>query len=389
MTSSRLLRIASLCTLVFTMLVSAAPPAMATITATVTAGLLTVTSNEDGDTIDVRCQGGDVSVSGAEPSTGTAACSSITSIQVTAGGGDDRVDLSRVAVDQYTTLTTISVSAGGGNDRVTGSPLGDVLTGEGGNDQMDPGAGSDALDGGKGTDSLSLRANGEVVLTDTNLTHAGGTATLAGFDAADLRVGDLAATASFDASGFSFAVSFIGGGVDDTLIGGPGNDRLSGGDGNDTIEGGPGDDLLSPGTGTAEVLDGGKGTDTLSVSGDGDLTVTDATLAGFVAGTLSRVESLTASGGAGNNRLDAAAFSGAVLLRGDAGNDIIVGGAGDDSMNGGDGDDRLVGGDGDDRVSGDAGDDTLRGGRGDDQLNGGEGKDKCFGGPGTNRLESC
>jgi Ca2+-binding RTX toxin-like protein len=367
----------------------AAPPAVAAITVTVTSGGLVVTGDGENDTIGIRCQGGDVSVSGMEPSTGAAPCSSIVSIQVTAGGGADRVDLSRVTAEEFTTLTSIAVSAGGGDDRVDGGPLGETLGGDAGNDRIGPGGGVDALEGGKGSDALSLRADGEVVLTDTDLTHTGGSATLAGFESAEIRNANSAAAVSFDAAKFSGPVSLTGGGLDDTLIGGRGDDRISGADGNDTMRGGPGADLLSPGTGTSEVLDGGKGADTLALQGDGDFTVTDSSISGLVGGSVARIESLTASGGAGNNRLDAAGFSGVALLRGDAGNDVLVGGVGDDSINGGDGNDRLTGGSGNDRVSGDEGDDLLRGGQGDDDLNGGAGKDRCLGGPGTNRLTSC
>ena len=75
---------------------------------------------------------------------------------------------------------------------------------------------------------------------------------------------------------------------------------------------------------------------------------------------LRSIERATIEGGPSDNRLNAAAFKGPVILRGGAGNDTITGGRSGDL---------LVGEDGDD---------ILRGGAGRDQLLAGPGNDRLF-----------
>jgi Ca2+-binding RTX toxin-like protein len=73
---------------------------------------------------------------------------------------------------------------------------------------------------------------------------------------------------------------------------------------------------------------------------------------------LNGVEEASLTGGPGNNKIDASAFTGNTTLSGGAGNDTLIGGSGIDSMLGGPGDDLLQ---------------SLTGG--DDQLQGGTGND--------------
>jgi hypothetical protein len=84
-------------------------------------------------------------------------------------------------------------------------------------------------------------------------------------------------------------------------------------------------------------------------------------------------------------------------LYGEDGNDTLNGGLGLDTLYGGAGDDVLIagdssqgvfayGGDGNDALHGNAGDDNLIGGAGNDYLNGGLGKDFLSGGPGDDWL---
>lgn len=84
------------------------------------------------------------------------------------------------------------------------------------------------------------------------------------------------------------------------------------------------------------------------------------------------------------------------LIRGTAGNDLLVGAArtdaimghrGDDRVEGLGGADRLFGGDGDDRLSGADGADLLQGGSGRDALLGGLGDDHLYGGRGRDVLD--
>lgn len=384
-----------------------ATPARAEVTVSVVDGVLTITGDEAGDSVRIQCRGGNVLVNDVDPSTGPAPCSSIVAIEFTGGGGDDVIDLTRLSPETFTTLATTTLVGGQGDDRLTGGPFADTIDAGPGNDRIDPGAGSDVVEGGRGEDALSLRATGELALSDEMLTHAGGSSALAGIESAQVQAADSSTAVSFDASGFSGPVTLSGSDMDDTLIGGGGADRISGGEGSDSLRGGPGDDSLDPGPGSGQQVDGGKGSDTLTLPVDGDVTVTDGSLSGAVEAALSRIEILRVGGGDANDRIDAGGFTGAVFAQGGAGDDVIVTGDGDDAISGGagndrlnagagndlisgeDGDDVLRGGAGNDRMSGGSGADVLRGGAGDDRLDGGAGRDTCLGGPGANSLVSC
>ena len=63
------------------------------------------------------------------------------------------------------------------------------------------------------------------------------------------------------------AVTVYGGAGNDTITGGAGNDTLDGGDGNDKLSGGPGNDVLKGGKGR-DSYDGGAGNDVIN-SADG------------------------------------------------------------------------------------------------------------------------
>lgn len=82
------------------------------------------------------------------------------------------------------------------------------------------------------------------------------------------------------------------------------------------------------------------------------------------------------SGGDGDDRIE-----------GRGGNDVIDGGAGNDDLSGGDGADTIDGGAGNDDVRGDAGDDVLNGGDGEDDVDGGSGSDDLRGGEGDDQLD--
>jgi surface-anchored protein len=162
--------------------------------------------------------------------------------------------------------------------------------------------------------------------------------------------------------------------------------KLFGGSGTDTLTGGAADDTLSGGSGS-DTISGGSGTNTLYESGNANFTLTNTSLAGgavFGTDTLSNIQAAILIGGAGNNNLNASAFTaGNVTLDGGAGNDTLSGGSGNDSLIGGDGNDSVSGGLGNDSLYGLAGTDTLAGGDGDDLLDGGLGTDTLDGGDGT------
>ncbi|WP_067584009.1 beta strand repeat-containing protein [Endozoicomonas ascidiicola] len=189
-------------------------------------------------------------------------------------------------------------------ENVTGSELGDELTGDSGtnvlnggdgNDQLLGSGGSDTLIGGSGTDTADYSALDDSV-----------TATLAG---------DSDGSASFGSNTDTLQdiENLTGSRVDDNLTGDQYNNTLEGQAGIDTLTGMLGSDTLRGGTGD-DILYGGNSTDDLA---------------------------------------------------GDA-RDELYGDAGDDELYGGLGDDRLEGGDDDDFLRGGAGADTIDGGDGND-----------------------
>lgn len=90
-------------------------------------------------------------------------------------------------------------------------------------------------------------------------------------------------------------------------------------------------------------------------------------------------------GGSGDDVIIAKG-SGAFIIKGNGGNDLIRGMAEDDHLYGGDGNDSLIGRGGNDRLYGGAGNDRLLGEEGKDRLYGGDGADRLFGGKGNDVL---
>ena len=271
----------------------------------------------------------------------------------------------------------ITMSGGNGND---------TLTGGGGDDTIFGGLGDDSIDGGDGVDTVVESGDLDFILTDSQLVGLG-TDSLINIEQATISGG--VGNNTLDAAGFSGAATLAGDAGDDTLVVGTGND----------------------------VLDGGDGADTVVATGDVDFTLTDTQLTGLGTDTLANIEQATITGGVGDNILNAAGFTSAAMLLGDAGNDTLVVGTGNNTLDGGEGTDTLtatgdvdlilidsqltglgtdtfanieqvtlIGGPGDNRLdasgfsgttvlSGDTGNDTLVVGNGDDTVDGGDGID--------------
>lgn len=271
--------------------------------------------------------------------------SSVTSVSINGGTGDDSITIGNLNGVVPTLLTVaggvgddtlsaagatigsirLSLDGGVGNDSITGSSGNDTLLGGDGDDIVSGGLGNDSLIGGAGQD----RMNGDV--GDDSLDGGDGDDSLRGFDGND---------------------SLVGGEGSDYLIAGKGNDTASGDAGADSILGESGDDSLFGGTG-ADTINGGDGADTIEGNGESDSLIGDL----------------------GND-----------LIRGGDGNDTIDGGDGNDTMIGGDGDDSLTGGNGDDGINAGQGNDTLNGGAGNDTLFGNDGNDLLLGGAGNDTL---
>jgi hypothetical protein len=120
----------------------------------------------------------------------------------------------------------------------------------------------------------------------------------------------------------------------------------------------------------AATLNGEGGNDKLIAAGNVNFTLSDTSLTRSTGGalTLSSIEEAELIGGAGNNLINAAAFTGRVKIDGAAGNDtitsgsglaLLLGGAGNDVINAGTGRSLMIGGLGLDRLTGGLNDDLL------------------------------
>jgi Ca2+-binding RTX toxin-like protein len=152
------------------------------------------------------------------------------------------------------------------------------------------------------------------------------------------------------------ALTFFGGGNDDTLTGGAGNDILSGDSGNDHLNGAAGantysggassdgSDIITVATGAIDTLDYSQRFNAVSVVLDNTAVSGETGENDTIPDTISVV-----FGGSGNDVLSAAASTRRHTLNGGPGNDTLIGGNGSDTLIGGngslqiDGDDIFIG----------------------------------------------
>jgi Ca2+-binding RTX toxin-like protein len=276
-----------------------------------------------------------------------------------------------------------------GNDSANtlfGGPGDDYLVGYGGPDDLRGGTGSDLLRPGFGPD-VALGGSepaGSCCKLDT-VTYG------ERWDALSVSLDGLANDGELGENDnvASDVESVTGGGGNDTLSGDQHQNVLIGGLGDDTLDGnGPGGTLEAPafknpdklyGEGgndvlnggpagsTAEVLDGGVGTDLVTYASrmDGVTIRLDGQAYG-AEDTIANVEN--ARGGEGNDKLVGSEGPNAFFANG--GNDIAAGNGGDDSLYGMNGNDNIDGGAGNDIVAGGDGADMLTGGAGADWMAG-------------------
>jgi Ca2+-binding RTX toxin-like protein len=342
---------------------------------------------------------------------------------------------------------TLNASGFTGPVTLVGGAGNDALMGGAGNDVLNGGADNDSIVGGGGVNRV-VESNASFVLTDSQLTGLGtdvlanvqqawliGTGANDALNAAAFTKGPVTLDGGLGndtLTGGTLNDSLLGGGGDDSLLGGLGNDSLTGGAGNDSLDGGggTGDRLIETGdvdftlgaslltglgsdalTGIEQVslsggdsdnrfnvsgwilpgvtLNGGAGTDRVLSANDANMTLTNVALSRTTGGSFSLlgIEEAELTGGAGNNILNAGAFTlGPVALIGDAGNDTLTGGSGNDQLRGDGENDRLTGGNGHDTMDGGMGNDALFGGNGDDYLLGYDGIDTLSGDAGNDTL---
>ncbi len=291
------------------------------------------------------------------------AASDVSALLITAGDQDNVIDLSPLTAAAFTSLTTIRVDAGDGDDMITGSDdFGESFFGEDGNDTLTDGGGPDSLNGGDGNDQIDGLGGAN------SLSGGDGNDTItSGADADTIDAGDGQDSISSGAG----ADSILAGQGRDTVLAGADGDFVNGGTGNDLIIGDTGQDTLEGGNG-ADSISGGDGADVINGQGGND----------------------TVDAGAGNDTVRGA--RGNDLLNGDAGMDVLNGQGGNDTITGGADDDRILGGGGSDVLfselqvqSGTSSDnDTVLGQGGNDILTAFLGADILDGGSGNDLLQA-
>lgn len=304
------------------------------------------------------------------------------------------------------------LTGGTQDDFILGLGGDDILRGRGGNDTFKPGSGSDTIygdggddvviiteldssspdvfDGGRGRDTVNARAASDSFfnLIAWSYDSADGLYTIRQFgdlstepDAFTFtNVEVLIGSDEDDQMIFSFSpdnLTIYGGtgndriytgAGDDVVYGGAGNDQINGTSGREQLFGGAGDDEITLGYRSTGLIDGGRGTDTISVGGAVDLERGFAVNGNGQRVTVHNIENISLSG-----------FIEGSAARGDDGDNVIeadfafdsvtlFGRGGDDTLIGGDDNDRLYAGDGNDILEGGAGDDLLRGGAGRDTF---------------------
>jgi Ca2+-binding RTX toxin-like protein len=151
---------------------------------------------------------------------------------------------------------------GDSNAKVTGSTLGDLISGNDGNNSVKAGRGNDIVAGGDGRDSIFGEDGRDSLFGDA------GNDSIYGGDDSDLLKGG---SGNDLLKGDSGNDSIYGGDDADRLYGGSGNDRLYGDAGNDRLFGDSGNDSLSGMVGDDQLF-GGSGNDTLfGLDGDDTL----------------------------------------------------------------------------------------------------------------------
>jgi hypothetical protein len=241
------------------------PAASAALVSSVSEGVLTVQSDASDGVVLTCGPDGNVKVNGADPGTGSTACSAVTGIRVNGGPGPNVIDLSGVARASFPGLQSddvfrVSVTGSAGADTITGSEWNDDLAGGADDDRLIGGQGGDSLLGQGGSDQVEGGADSDRLWffgtdgDDTITAQAG-----------DGQVGTAQETDTYSSIEV-FSLRGLAG--NDAITSGSGADTLRGGEGNDVLSGGPGDDFLfgdaglglPPATGNDD-LNGGTGSD--------------------------------------------------------------------------------------------------------------------------------
>lgn len=249
-----------------------------------------------------------------------------------------------------------------GNDAIQGQGGADTLIGGAGFDGLDGGAGNDRLVGGAAADSLV----GGAGFDTADFTDIGDDMVIdlaSGSALSDDGIDNLSSVENVLATAFGDTVS--GNAAANLLSGLGGDDRITGRDGADSLLGGEGSDTVFGGEG--DSLDGGAGTDELSIGPSSAVTINLVTgvHGGAALGTVIAGFEIIRTG-TGND--DVRAGAAAVTLISSTGNDTLRGSALGDLLDGGGDADRIFGVGGNDTILAGFGNDSLEGGAGADLI---------------------
>jgi Ca2+-binding RTX toxin-like protein len=169
-------------------------------------------------------------------------------------GGVDRVESSiNVSLAAWQFVENVTLT-GSSNANVSGSAVGNVLTGNSGNNILNGNAGADTMAGGAGNDIYYVDVAGDVTTElaggGTDLVSSSVSRTLS----ANIENLNLSGTLNIDGSGNTLANIINGNTGQNHLRGFEGADTLNGGTGADTLQGGTASDRLNPGSDTFEDL---------------------------------------------------------------------------------------------------------------------------------------
>ena len=325
-----------------------------------TGGILDITCGTGGSTVILSADDSGIMTLNGQPISGAPTTTSVDSISIQTGPGNDLVviDQSQHAFGPGLTSESsgesdieISLDMGSGYDRVQiigGSVTNDTFTITGGAINLN--GDNDGEVSVAGVESISLSGGGG----DDTMSFKGWTTQ----DTADMGILHLLLDGG---SGNDVLRNHVLENV--TIQGGSGNDSIFGGKVAEWIEGQDGADTIS-GYGKSDTVFGGDGNDVIRL---GHQTLSTSENGGWV------------DGGAGNDTI--LGYNGADTLFGGEGNDVIRARPGRDRVYGGPGDDLLNGGNHDDTLRGGSGNDTLQGKSGNDAIYGESGEDKLVNGP--------
>lgn len=219
-----------------------------------------------------------------------------------------------------------NLTGGSGNDALEGGSLNDRLTGNAGNDVLNGFRGTDVISGGAGNDTWI--ADHSDATTALALSMAGGAGTLNGIGTKLTGIENLQLT--------------TGAGNDSVL--------LADSTGNDYVWTGGGNDTVNVGRGVFEQIDGGLGTDRLTIN----MSLATSAVrmeyysngwwhaissAGDYEARFINIESFDITGSSKSDRLQG--FAGNDTLKGGAGRDVLLGNEGSDTLTGGAGADMF------------------------------------------------